>query len=394
MCANNKAKALQINTAMQMLHRPISSLRRQSRVVIALTLAGLTGVIAITSASSAQTGDAAAVKTSAESSTATMLPTVVARGAANGEQTAYDGVVEAVRQTVIASQVSGAIVQLDVKAGDRVKAGQVLLRIDARAADQAAAASEAQVQAARASLDVAKADLARQQQLFQKNYISPAALERAEAQFKATEAQVNAQLAQAGAARTQTGFHIVRAPYAGVVSEVPVMLGDMAMPGRALVTVYDPTALRVTAAVPQTVLSNRSANTAPAARAELPGLSANAQWPATVRTQVLPTIDASTHTAQVRLDLPAALAGVTPGMFARVWLAGGSIATATRITVPASTIVRRSELTSLYVLGSNNQPLLRQVRLGRSEGDSVEVLSGLSNGERVVTEPQLAARAR
>lgn len=366
----------------------------QPRHLIAFVLVGLTAMIAITSASLAQSSDAAAAKTSSEASTASMLPTVVARGATNGEQAAYDGVVEAVRQTVIAAQVPGAIVQLDVKAGDRVKAGQVLLRIDARAADQAAIASEAQVQAARASLDVAKADLARQQQLFLKNYISPAALERAQAQFKATEAQVNAQLAQAGAARTQTGFHVVRAPYAGVVSEVPVMLGDMAMPGRSLVTIYDPTALRVTAAVPQTALNGLPTGSAPAAKAELPGMPAAAQWPATVRTQVLPTVDASTHTSQVRLDLSGDLVGVTPGMFARVWIASKSAAATARISVPASAIVRRSELTSLYVLSSSNQPLLRQVRLGRSEGDKVEVLSGLNDGERVVTEPQLAARVR
>ena len=62
-----------------------------------------------------------------------------------------------------------------------------------------------------------------------------------------------------GAARTQTGFYVVRAPFAGVVSEVPVQLGDMAMPGRPLVTVYDPAALRVTAAVPQSVAQRLAA---------------------------------------------------------------------------------------------------------------------------------------
>ena len=80
--------------------------------------------------------------------------------------------VEAVRQTVVAAQVPGAIVQLDVWVGDRVKAGQLLLRIDARAAEQNTAASDAQVQAARAALDVAGKDFERQQRRHQKNYIS------------------------------------------------------------------------------------------------------------------------------------------------------------------------------------------------------------------------------
>ncbi|MBL8311850.1 MAG: efflux RND transporter periplasmic adaptor subunit [Burkholderiales bacterium] len=372
--------------------QPGTSPNRLQRAITAAAITALT--LTLTTSGAAAQPAASTVATSNPPGASASLPTVIARSSASGELVAYDGVVEAVRQTVLAAQVPGAIVQLDVKAGDRVKAGQVLARIDARAADQAAVASEAQVQAARASLDVAKADLARQQQLFQKNYISPAALERAEAQFKATAAQVNAQLAQAGAARTQTGFHVVRAPYAGVVSEVPVTLGDMAMPGRALLTLYDPSALRVTAAVPHSALAAASASSPLAARAELPGRPADAQWPATTRTHVLPTVDPGTHTAQVRLDLPTDLGGVAPGMFARVWIAGKNAAAAQRVTVPASAIVRRSELTSLYVLSGNNQPLLRQVRLGRSDGNNVEVLAGLNDGERVVTEPQLAARVR
>ena len=184
--------------------------------------------------------------------TAGELATAVVQSPGTGESASFDGVVEAVRQTVVSAQVPGAVVAIEVKAGDVVKAGQVLARIDARAADQNVAASDAQVQSARATLEVATKEFDRQKQLFEKNYTSQAALERAEAQFKATQAQVSAQLAQAGAARAQSGFFVVKAPYGGVISDVPITLGDMAMPGRALLTIYDPAALRVTAAVPQT----------------------------------------------------------------------------------------------------------------------------------------------
>ena len=318
-----------------------------------------------------------------------------ARAASANSSVSFDGVVEAVRQTVIAAQVPGAVVQLDVKAGDRVRAGQLLLRIDARAADQSAAASDAQVQAARAGLEVATRDFERQKQLYQKNYISQAALERAESEFKATQAQVNAQMAQAGAARTQSGFFAVRAPYAGVVAEVPVALGDMAMPGRRLLTLYDPSALRVAASVPQTLASQVVAGRMP--RIELPGLQAASQWVSPARLEVLPTIDASTHTVLLRADLPAGLAGVAPGMFARLWLplpvavdGRGDAA----LSVPMQSIVRRAEMTGLYVLDPNGRPVLRQVRLGKADGDTVEILSGLMQGERVVADPQAAARAR
>jgi multidrug efflux system membrane fusion protein len=306
----------------------------------------------------------------------------------------FDGVVEAVRQTVIAAQVSGAIVALDAKVGDSVRAGQVLLRIDARAAEQNAAASDAQVQAARASLEVAAQEFERQKQLFQKNYISQAAMQRAESNLKATRAQLAAQGAQAGAARTESGLHVVRAPFSGVVSDVPVSLGDMAMPGRPLLTLYDPAALRVTAAVPQTVATRIGPGQLP--RIELPGLPAARRSPASARTQVLPTVDAATHTMQVRVDLSSDVQGLAPGMFARLWLpsSGDSGPGSQSLTVPLQAVVRHAEMTGLYVLDADGRPGLRQVRLGRVEGDRVEVLSGLMPGERVATDPQAAAHVR
>ena len=95
-------------------------------------------------------------------------------------------------------------------------------------------------------------------------------------------------------------------------------------------------------------------------------------------------------------DLPAGLDGVTPGMFARLWLplAGGGAGIAPSLSVPLSAIVRRAELTGLYVLDAEGRPWLRQVRTGRIDGDQVEVLSGLMPGERVATDPQAAARIR
>ena len=319
------------------------------------------------------------------------LATVHVRSGSTTETAAFDGIVQAVRQTVVAAQVSGGVVALDVKAGDPVKAGQVLLRLDARAAEQTAAASEAQVQAARASQQAAMKEFDRQKQLFKQSYISQSALDRAEAQFKVTQAEVAAQLAGAGAARTTSGFYVVKAPYSGVVADVAVVLGDMALPGRPLLTVYDPAALRVSANVPQTAASRLDGD-APA-RVELPGLPADRQWLKPVKTQVLPTVDPATHTLEIRLDLPAGLQGVTPGMFARAWLPAPAGSDA-RLYVPLQAIVQRAELNGLYVIGADGRPALRQVRLGRSAEGQVEVLAGVSAGERVALDPQAAARVR
>ena len=327
------------------------------------------------------------------------LVTVMVETAGPAQPISFDGVVEAVRQTVLAAQVAGAVVALDVKVGDAVKAGQVLARIDARAADQSTAASDAQVMAARASLDMATKDLERQKQLFQKSYISQGALERAESQFKSTQAQVAALLAQAGATRTQSAFFVVKAPYAGIVSEVPVAVGDMAMPGRPLVTLYDPTRLRVTVSVPQSAALGLQKDAA--VRIQLPGLPADREWVTPSRTTVLPTVDPGTHSVQLRLELPPPAPGpaadpatlLAPGLFARAWLPG-AVGGPARLHVPARSVVRHAEMTGLYLVGADGRPVLRQVRLGSVQGDSVEILSGVSAGERVALDPQAAARAR
>lgn len=329
----------------------------------------------------------------AHAETGATLATAPVRASGTTALVSADGVVEAVRQTVLAAQVAGAIVELRAKAGDKVKAGQVLARIDARAADQSATASQAQVQAARASLDVAVKDFNRQKLLHQKGFISPAALDQAEAVYKASAAQVNAQIAQAGAAQTQSDFFTLRAPYNGIVADVPVVQGDMAMPGRAIVTVYDPDDLRVTATIPQTAnVQSQLASAPQAVKVELPGTAQ--QWIVPTRVTLLPTADPNTHTLQVRLDLPTGTSGVSPGMFARVWLPVQDGANSNRVFVPTKSIVRRAEMTGVYVVDAQGKPTLRQVRLGRIAEDLIEVLTGVSVGEQVAIDPQAVAKVR
>lgn len=322
------------------------------------------------------------------------VKSVMAKAHATGQQeVSLDAVVEAVRQATLSAQVPGAIVSLNVKAGDRVRAGQELLRIDASAAQQNVAGSSAQLEAAQANLRVAGKELERQKQLFQKQYISQGALERAQAQFEAAQAQVHAQQAQTRAAQTQTGFFSVRAPFSGVVSEVPVTLGDMAMPGRPLVTLHDPSALRVSAAVPQSMMEGVRQQLK-AVRYDIAGHASVAAASA----QLLPAVDPVTHTAQLRVTLPAGTEGLVPGMFARVWVPGNSASAVTqngvkdaaqggRVFLPLTAIVRRAEMTGVYVMDAQGKPRLRQVRLGRTTGQTVEVLSGVGAGEQVVSEP-------
>ena len=286
-----------------------------------------------------------------------------------------EGVVEAIRQTTLGAQVAGRIVALDVKAGDAVRAGQVLARIDARTADQAVAAGRSQIAEAEANLSNAKRKYERNRDLVAQKFVSQAALDQAEAEYKAAQAQLAAITANAGQAIAAQSFTTVTAPYAGVVGATLAELGDMAQPGRPLVTVFDPRELRVTATVPQAALPKVRLD-API-RIEIPALGKSLT---AVKATVIPLADSRTHTSRIRLDLPAT-EGVLPGQFARARFVVG---TARVLAIPTSALVRRGEVTAVYLVDAEGRTQLRQVRAGEAAGDAeIEILSGLSAGERI-----------
>lgn len=378
---NNKSALPQSSYSGRLFHAP-AFLRYSILVVIAASLLWFV-TARLQAAEAAKAG-------------APQLRTLVVGSSQQAVARRYDGTVEAIRQTMIAAQVPGTIVELNAAAGDQVKSGQLLVRLDAREASQGAVAADAQLAASQAQLNLARQEYERQQQLYAKNYISEAALEQAQAKFKSAQAQVNSQVAQAGIAKTQKSFNVVQAPYGGVISELLAEVGDIALPGKALMTLYDPTELRVNASIPQSLAAAIDGNANISIQIEIPGLASPAIIQP-VRTQLLPSADPSTHTRTLRLTLPADLQGASPGMFARVSLQVNVAMEqdgAGRILVPASAVVRRAEMTGLYVLNAAGKPLLRQIRLGGPDGDQVEVLSGVSSGERIALDPQIAASVR
>jgi RND family efflux transporter MFP subunit len=294
--------------------------------------------------------------------------------------TSAEAVVEAVRQSTVSAQIAGRIVDLRFDVGDFVKQGEVIARIDERAVAQAAEASEAQVREAQAALANARASYERSRQLLAQKFISQAALDQAEAAFKAAQARVSALLAGAGAAATERSFATIVAPYSGVVSARHVELGEMATPGRPLMTGFDPSTLRVVATVPQAQVA--AIRALGKAKIEVPSLG---RWVDVKSMTIVPAADPRTHTTRIRLDLPADVRGVVPGIYARAHFVVGS---APKLLVPRAAVLRRSEVTAVYVVDEQNRARLRQVRLGDAGDEtSVEVLAGLKPGERVALEP-------
>ena len=195
------------------------------------------------------------------------------------------------------------------------------------------------------------------------------------------------------AATAQSGFFIIKAPFSGVISDVNAKLGEMAMPGMPLLQMFDPSMMRVSAQVPQSQLA-QVPNSA-TARIELSGMTDANQWLVPASMEVLPAVDARTHSGTIRLPLNKTNIDLVPGTFVRVWMELPTTAPPTNpiIWVPAASVMRRGEMNAVYVKSAQGMFLLRQVRIGQTQGDKVQILTGLSADEEIAIDPQAAASA-
>jgi len=342
--------------------------------------------LALGAALAAGLGSCSDDKTAAPAGSTPVAPLAAAPVESRELELSYsaDAVVEAVRQSTVAAQVSGRVVEVRFDVGAFVKKGEVIVRIDESAVAQVVAASEAQVREAQASLANARTELDRARQLAGQKFLSQAALDRAESTYKVAQERVSGLLAGAGQARTERSFATIVAPYSGVVSARHVEVGEMATPGKPLMTGFDPGTLRVSANLPQAQVAAVQQNRK--AKIEVPSLGS---WIDSAGVTLIPSADPRTHTTEVRIALPGNVSGIYPGVYARAHFVVGR---AQRLLVPRAAVVRRSELTAVYVVPEGGRVQLRQVRLG-SDGDEgfIEVLSGLRAGELVALDPLKAA---
>jgi RND family efflux transporter MFP subunit len=277
-----------------------------------------------------------------------------------------------------------------VKAGDRVKAGQPLARLDDRDASAGLQRTDAGVAQAEAELRNARLAAERQRELRSKGFVSQAAVDTAETQLKAAQAG----LAQASGARSQAalarGFATLVAPFDGVVLATHLDAGDLASPGRPVLTLYAPGALRAVVQVPASQAAQ--ARAARQVQVQLP----DGQWVAPTAVQALPVTDPISQTVEWRLDLAAAADTLSPGQSLRVRFddpAPDAATSTAPLTVPQAAVLRRGELDAVYVQ-REQRFVLRAVRLGRQQGtDRVEVLAGLKPGERIATDAVRAGLA-
>lgn len=291
-----------------------------------------------------------------------------------------DGVVEAARQSTVSAQIAGRVKEILFDAGDTVRKGQIILRIDEREAAQAVAGSQAQVLQAQAAMQKAKSDYERARQLFEQKFISQAALDKAQADYRMAQAQAAASEAGAGQSALAQTYTAVIAPYGGVVAARHVEVGEMVTVGKPLMTGFDPAQMRAIVHVPQHKLAD--IGTRPQATVRI---APSGRQVAASEVTVNPAADARTHSTQVRVHLPSNETGIYPGMFVRVQFVTGK---ANKLLIPSRAVLRRSEVVAVYVVDDKGAVKLRQVRLGEAAGqDETEVLAGLNPGERVALDP-------
>ncbi|MCC7544684.1 MAG: efflux RND transporter periplasmic adaptor subunit [Aquabacterium sp.] len=320
---------------------------------------------------------------------AVTVPTLTLASGQAGSTTTLDGGIEALRQSTVAAQVPGNIVARLVKAGDAVKAGQVLFKIDGRDTQAALDMRQAEVAQAQAQLQNAKLQWERNQSLRAQGFISAAALDGAEAQWKAAQAGVAAAQAGRNQAALAKGYATVVAPFDGLVLATHAEEGDLAAPGRPVVTLYSPQAMRAVVQVP----ASQAEALKSATKTEV---STSQGWISPSKVTVLPGTDPVSQTVEWRLDLPASVKGLAPGQTVQVRWTGGAASNASptgALTVPASAVLRRGELTAVYVV-REGRFVMQSVRTGPGAGNApVTLWSGVKAGDRIATDAVRAGLA-
>lgn len=299
----------------------------------------------------------------------------------------WDGVVQAVHETTIAAQTSARVLELPFDAGDVFTQGAVLARLSDVEQQAGLSSAEAARFAARAQHLEAQTNWKRAQALFAQRADSRAQFDAATARRDATRADLDSAEAALRAARQQVDYTRVTAPYDGVVIRRLVHVGQAVQSGppapQPLLVIASLQALRVDAVVPQrSVAALRTAATATIL------LDDGRQLRAT-RITVLPYADPATHSFHVRLELPAGAESLYPGVVVKATFPTGTVP---RLLIPASAVVRRGELRGVYVVGPDHTVSLRQLRLGQPDAGNVEVLAGLTSGERIAVDPDAAAQ--
>jgi RND family efflux transporter MFP subunit len=293
----------------------------------------------------------------------------------------WDGVVEAVHHATLTAQTQGRVIELPFDVNDYVEAGSIVVRFTDVEQQSGRQQADAMLRAAEASAAEAETEYRRISELVSRQLLPRAQLDAAIARRNGTMAQLDAAKATLRQAGEQVDYTVIRAPYAGILTERHVQVGESVRPGQPLVTGLSLDRLRVLVDVPQSDVAAIQESRRAAVLLD-DGRRIEAE-----RITVFPYANSTSHSFSVRVELPQTETGLRPGAMAKISFVLGQ---RERIAIPIGALVRRSEVQGVYIVDASQSVYLRQVRIGHRDGEWVEILAGLREGDVIAADAVLA----
>ncbi len=290
-----------------------------------------------------------------------------------------DGAVEAVNRTTVSAQTSGQVQEILYDVDDFVEKGALLVVLKDTEHQAHVSRAAADLKAAVAQREETEEEYQRTRDVFAKKLVAASAMDKATSALKSATARFEAAQAGLAQAREQLEYTRIRAPFAGIVTERQVQVGESAQPGQRVMSGISLEQLRVTVDVPQSLVPRvREFGKARVQRQD-------GSWVEAEKITVFPIADHGSNTFRVRLALPEGTTKLFPGMFVKTSFVTGI---KEDLVVPVQAVVYRSEVTGLYVVEQDGKVRFRHVRAGQRSADGhVLVLAGLMPGERVALDP-------
>ncbi|HZL09155.1 MAG TPA: efflux RND transporter periplasmic adaptor subunit [Prolixibacteraceae bacterium] len=290
------------------------------------------------------------------------------------------GTIESERTAQISTRIMGYITKIQVKVGDRVQKGQLLVTISDQDVRAKKAQAEASVNSANAALKVAEKDHDRYTTLFQQESASAKELENINLHFEAAKSGAEAAAQMLNEVNAMLAYSRILAPFSGTVTQKMADEGSMANPGMPILTIEQDGELQISASIPESEISK----TRLGAIADVEVKSVNRKFQGEV-IQISRSSQFSGGQYEVKISVPdQAAKGLFAGMYTTVFIPLEDSVTSestSSVWVPEESLIRREQLTGLYTVNENNTAALHWVRTGKTDGKRVEIVSGLTAAE-------------
>ena len=304
---------------------------------------------------------------------------VVVEAAALSQADEYietSGTVKAGKVSTIASRMMGTLTSIKVGEGDRVQAGQALATVDDSDVVQKVKAAEKAVEAAEQQKSLADITYQRYKGLHDDKALTGQELDQVATQKKVADTEYGRARAMLREAEVYQGFTRIMAPFSGVIVEKKAEPGSMAVPGMPLFVLEDTSGYRIEANLDE----KHAGMVKKGMQAMITIDSLNRVLSGTV-SDIIPSIDPLTRTFLVKIAISAE--GMRNGSYAKVAI---PFAKKDKLLVYRKAVVERGQLIGLYTVDSSSIISYRLVRTGRTYGDKVEILSGISPGEHIIVD--------